>query len=323
MDIDYLLLLQQFRIATNDIFTPFLENLSLFIIGSIPFAFFCLVYWSWDKKFGNYVLFSCAGARLVNGIVKLTACAYRPWIRDARVVPAGDSITTATGYSFPSGHVTSATTYYGSVALWQRKKHVWISIIAVVLLALTMFSRNYLGVHTPQDVLVGFGLTALVLFLNSCILAWVEGAPHRDRIVLIVGLVLAAAAILYINIKPYPMDYINGALVVDPVKMMPDSYQGIGFWIGFLIGWFVERNYIQFEIYANRKMQFLVSLVGLVPLLLLQKFGYEAMNSAWGKSSAKFWSGLLVFLYIYIVMPFVLKTLCRKKTADSPAKAAS
>ena len=101
MDIDYLLLLQRFRENINDALTPFMEYVSLFAVTfliMIP----VFVYWVVDKKKGLYTLVSyylCCG---FNAMLKLTACIYRPWIRDARIKPAGDAITTATGYSFPS-----------------------------------------------------------------------------------------------------------------------------------------------------------------------------------------------------------------------------
>ena len=48
-----------------------------------------------------------------------------------------------------------------------EKKHSVVAGLLFVLVFLTMFSRNYLGVHTPQDVLVGFISTAVIqqLFL--------------------------------------------------------------------------------------------------------------------------------------------------------------
>ena len=52
-----------------------------------------------------------------NGALKVTVCAYRPWIRDARILPYGDSINTATGYSFPSGHTMNAATVFGGGAV--------------------------------------------------------------------------------------------------------------------------------------------------------------------------------------------------------------
>ncbi len=82
MDIEYLLFLQRFRESINDSLTPFMEGISLFAVTyliMIP----VFVYWVVSKRKGLYTLVSyylCCG---FNAIVKLTVCAYRPWIRDA------------------------------------------------------------------------------------------------------------------------------------------------------------------------------------------------------------------------------------------------
>ncbi|MBO5535524.1 MAG: phosphatase PAP2 family protein [Clostridia bacterium] len=68
------------------------------------------------------------------------------------------------GYSYPSGHSVTAATLYGSMAVCARKMMRWISVLCVILILLTGFSRNYLGVHTPQDVLVGLTEGALMLW---------------------------------------------------------------------------------------------------------------------------------------------------------------
>ena len=102
MDIDYLLLLQQFRNDTRDWLTPFMEDVSLFAVTflvMIP----VFVYWTIDKKKGLYTLaadYLCCG---FNAVVKLTACVYRPWIGDPRVIPAGDAVRTAPDGRFRSG----------------------------------------------------------------------------------------------------------------------------------------------------------------------------------------------------------------------------
>ena len=57
-----------------------------------------------------------------------------------------------------------------------------------------MFSRNYLGVHTPQDVICGFALTVLMLVLLSRLLRWADVAANRDGIVVIVSLILSVIA---------------------------------------------------------------------------------------------------------------------------------
>lgn len=71
-----------------------------------------------------------------------------------------DEITRPETFSFPSGHAMSAMAVYGSIAavsITHRRKHRAAIIAATALLIVTIgFSRIYLGVHWPFDVLAGF-----------------------------------------------------------------------------------------------------------------------------------------------------------------------
>lgn len=79
--------------------------------GNLPIILFliAIIYWSYDKKLGEYLLVSLSFSRLANSFAKLTACVYRPWMSDPNVHPYEKAVESATGYSFPSGHITSAT----------------------------------------------------------------------------------------------------------------------------------------------------------------------------------------------------------------------
>lgn len=55
------------------------------------------------------------------------------------------------GYSFPSGHAGSS--FAATVVLWQTNKKF--GIIALILASLIAFSRVFLFVHYPSDVLAG------------------------------------------------------------------------------------------------------------------------------------------------------------------------
>ena len=117
MDIQYLLWLQELRNATGGMFDEFFNALSKVAVDLMPFLPF-VIFWCVDRKWGYRFILTLGIGDLLNGIIKLTVCAYRPWIRSDLIEPAGDSKVAATGYSFPSGHTTEATAVYGTTVAW-------------------------------------------------------------------------------------------------------------------------------------------------------------------------------------------------------------
>ena len=246
MDINILLALQDFRNGVGFFLTEFLNKMTF--LGELPTAFVVMaaIYWCFSKEYGTYMMMGWSGNRLVNGVLKVTACAYRPWIRDARIIPYGNSMTTATGYSFPSGHTMNAASVFGGAA-FRKELPKALRILPVVIMLLVAFSRNFLGVHTPQDTLVGIAAGMLVMGLTSMMMRWLEAHPEKDLMVVFIGLVLAAAVAVYAAVKPYPEDYnAEGKLLVDGAKMANDTFKGIGWCAAFLVGWILERRYVGF-----------------------------------------------------------------------------
>ncbi len=247
MDIQILLWLQEFRNGAGAILADFLSKMTFFGELNTTIVIMAIVYWSVSKELGAYMMMGWSGNRLVNGALKVTVCAYRPWIRDARILPYGNAKTTATGYSFPSGHTMNASTSFGGGAVRADfPKPLRAALIAVVVLI--AFSRIYLGVHTPQDVVVGMGAGMLMMWLTLKLMQWVAKNPEKDWLVVCVGAVLCAAVALYAALKPYPEDFdVEGKLIVDSAKMANDTFKGVGYCIAFLVGWVLERRYVGFS----------------------------------------------------------------------------
>jgi len=73
-------------------------------------------------------------------------------------------LTTATGFSFPSGHSLMTALFYGYLVFmvvrnckaWPGRK--WLIAVLVCLPALVGLSRVYLGVHYASDVLAGWSM---------------------------------------------------------------------------------------------------------------------------------------------------------------------
>ncbi len=312
-DIQYLLMLQELRNATGGMFDELFNALSKFAVDVLPFLPF-VIFWSVDKKWGYYFLTSFWTGELLNGLIKLTVCAYRPWIRSDLIEPAGDSKVAATGYSFPSGHTRNATTLYGSIFVWQKDKRRWLAITCAVLTVLTGFSRNYLGVHTPQDVVVAFLESVLLLFVIWYVSGKVSGNEKLLDILTVVGVVVVIASLAYIQLKPYPMDYdAAGNLLVDPSKMMNDTFKACGAFLGFLIGSYADRHYIHFEIPTGAKNLPMLACTGAALAFSWKEyFGPATFGAAFGGHWGNFIVRLIMLLFAMCVWPIVIRKSCEK-----------
>lgn len=277
MDISILLALQIFRNATGDMLTSFFTKMSYIGEMEVVLSIMAVIYWCVSKKYGNYLLMGWSANRILNGFLKVTACAYRPWIRDPRIVPDAEALKAATGYSFPSGHSVNAASLYGGGVIRKEFPKI-LRIIFGLIVVFIAFSRIYLGVHTPQDIIVGALSGLLVMWLISKLLNLIDAHPEKDWVVLLIGGGIAVAVAIYAALKPYPMDYdAAGELLVDGAKMAKDTFKAVGWGLGYLIGWVLERRNIGFStdvtmitrasrLVAGLLCHYAISLI-LVPLL--------------------------------------------------------
>ncbi len=322
MDITCLLWLQDLRNAINsEALIDFITVLSFFAVSwviMIP----VLVYWCIDKKNGLFLYVSYCTSWFINGLLKLTVCAYRPWIRDSRIIPAGGDITmkTAGGYSFPSGHTMQSSPIYGGLAVLCHKKVKIVTFLLGILIIVTALSRIYLGVHTPQDVIIGtiFGLCSV--WVAAKIVGYVSAHPERENILLLIGMILCFASIYYITHKTYPLDYkADGSLLVDPAKMMNDTFLANGMIAGFLVGRFIEKTFIKFESTGFNIVGLIVAFIGFIPLYFIRmnicsvyNFMTIPLNTALGSHWGHFAIGFIEFFYTVAIWPIVIKIFTRK-----------
>ena len=313
MDIEYLLLLQNFREATNNVLSPFLLSLCDFTVGMWPVGIMAMIYWVFDRRAGKRIIGGYGFGLLANGFLKLTFRITRPWLRDARVVPYGDSITSATGYSFPSGHATWATSCYGGVAIWQRNRHRIISVFFVILAIMVYFARNYLGVHTPEDSAAGAIGTLIMMFMVCKVEDWTDKDPSRDLIVLVGGILVCIALVIYYQgIDIEPIYDAAGNLSVDPAKMKADSFEGIGNVVAYVICRYFERRCFHFDKEIEIKDRFIIGTFALIPLYwwFTHVFNYIAPAS---RSLARFVTQAGGVVYVMIIVPAVMALLVSRK----------
>ena len=315
MDIDILLALQEFRNGFGAFLAEFLSKMTFFGELNTVLVIMAVVYWCISKSFGTYLLMGWSGNRLMNGLLKTAACAYRPWIRDARIVPYGNAINTATGYSFPSGHTMNAATVYGGAIVRKDLPRV-LRIMLGILLALVAFSRLYLGVHTPQDVLAGAAVGMLVMGLTVKLMQWVSIHPEKDFWVLGIGIVLAVALALYAAFRKYPADYdAEGKLLVDGAKMANDVFKGVGWCTAFLTGWVLERRFVGFSTDVSILTRIIRLVTGLLSFYVVSLILVPLIKDWISGPTGTLISCFLQMFFVSFVFPWCIKHCEKLKPA--------
>jgi undecaprenyl-diphosphatase len=115
---------------------------------------------------------SIFGSVVISYLLKIVVARDRP-------LPSLAAID-APGYSFPSMHAAAALAMYGFFAymIWkllQPRHHRAFGVaIVTAVIVLIGFSRLYLGVHYPSDVIAGYAIGGFFLWLGTAVRRWLE-----------------------------------------------------------------------------------------------------------------------------------------------------
>ncbi len=313
MDITYLLWLQQLREALGPVFEQIMVIISAVAANAGAVAIPLWIYWCRNRKVGIEIIFIYVSGQLMNQLLKNIFCVYRPWIRDSRIHPTEAALPGATGYSFPSGHTVSAGTLAGSIGYTYGDRFKGLRFLCYFWVILVAFSRNVLGCHTPQDVIVAIIEAVFVIWLGTKLLSVSENYPARRRHFVIAGFILTAVYLAFITLKPYPMDYIGGELIVDPKEMMIDCWKAAGAFCSFLLSVYLERKYVRFETEGLTERQ---RIIRLLAGIVIAGIGYVGLGRIIRMFLDPLWAAFLrmfVLLFFTIFLaPAVFKAMEKK-----------
>lgn len=256
---EFLYLLEKIRV-------PGLNELMLAVTelgGEMPFLIIALVvFWCVDKRRGYYVLSVGFLGTLTNQFMKLWFRVPRPWVLDPNFTILEQAREAAAGYSFPSGHTQNAVGTFGALAITTKTR--WIKVLSVALAVLVPFSRMYVGVHSPADVLVAAAMAvAFLMLLRPFIFRKDEGNVLR---LLTVLTLLSAAFLCFVEFWNFPAD-IDHHNLQSGIK---NAYTLIGSLVGLVIVYFVDNKYIRFETSAIWWVQILKVALGFLAVLAVK-----------------------------------------------------
>lgn len=230
----FLILLESIR---NPILTALMSAVTWLGHELLPVAVICVFYWCVNKKLAYKAGFSFFFSGLSVQTLKITFRIDRPWILDPNFSPVESAIEEATGYSFPSGHTQAATSLFGTLAIYLKKWYV--KLVCVLLFLIVGFSRMYLGVHTPMDVLVSMGITLFFSILVFTLIDSIYDTRKYDTALAVVMALISLSVMIYSAVLMS-----NGTI---EYKYASDCCKSGGAGLAFAVGYWLERKYINFD----------------------------------------------------------------------------
>lgn len=265
----------------------FISHFSAFGEEIIILLVLGFLYWCYDKKFGIYVATNVLLGLAINTLVKNAVLRRRPYMvhdeiecfRPLEKKADLDDIA-AQGYSFPSAHSMNSVIFYGSLARYLRSRAL--AILTCILAFLIGISRIVVGVHYPTDVITGWALGAIIVFIIPYIK---EKLGNKRRwIIHLVIFLFSSIGFFYCKTADY--------------------FTVMGAMAGFFIAIEVEEKYVKFKETSNPleivlRLTFGMAFYLLLNTLLKLPFSHEFLE-------APIFASFFVRFIRYAIITFIM-----------------
>ena len=257
-------LMEIFQSVSSSILTALATVFTLFGDEYLVILVLGLLYWCIDKKLGRRAALALSGTMIFGTLIKGAFQRRRPYMDNKSVKciraahPDEDIMSPAAqGFSMPSLHASMSVSVYGTLA-HETKKTSFIAL-GILLPFFIGLSRIYLGVHYPTDVLLGWLLGLILVFV-------LNGIEHKFgyKIGFLAVLIIGSAGFFYCRDDEF--------------------FSSFGIATGLLLGFMYEEKYVNFEKSAKWWSYIVRPVLGVLifaVVSLILKIPAKAISTEW------------------------------------------
>lgn len=228
-----------------------------------------IVFWCVSKVQGYYLLCTGFVGTVINQFLKIIIRVPRPWILDPDFSAVESAKPAASGYSFPSGHTQTSVGLFGGIARANRNLPVF--IVSIALCILVPFSRMYLGVHTPDDVMVSIFIALFLVLVGYPLFMKAIERPWMMYIILAAITVITAAYLIFITNYAFPADVYLPENFHNLESARKNGFTLMGCMLGFLVVYTADLLWIKFDTKAVWWVQIIKAVGGLALVLAVKE----------------------------------------------------
>ncbi|MFC1983056.1 phosphatase PAP2 family protein [Chloroflexota bacterium] len=278
-------------IAIQQIQGPALNNIfrAITFLGEADFYLLLLplIFWCVDSGLGARLAILVLFSSYLNVDLKDLFQQPRPFDTNPSV-----QLSDVEGYGLPSGHTQTSTVFWASIAI--RAHKMWFSVVAIVLVVMIGFSRIYLGVHFPTDVLAGWLIGGALLGLYLVLAPRISRklAQLRLRFQVLLALAVPLALLLI-----HPVDhtsYLMGTLA------------------GIALGLALAHRYISWGIHGpwwHRALRFLIGSAVLFTLNIVLKVVVPSEDGTAFHLILRFLGSGIIGMWVSLGAPWLFRIL--------------
>lgn len=260
-------------------FSPALDAVMAFFtfLGRIEFYFLLIafLYWIVDSKLGFRVSMILLSTDIVVTSLKTLLHQPRPyWVADVKQLSAEPS------YGIPSSHASDSLAVWGYLIYHMRKN--WFRVIAVTLIIMIALSRLYLGVHYLHDILFGWLIGGLMLFIfikyEQKVSGWLEAHSTIFQIsfAFLISLLMVAAGFTILALIASTPDPENWTIFSSDARSVSHYFSLAGAFFGGFSGYVLMKQHARFDTGGTWFQQTGRYLLGILFVFIIL-FGLDAL----------------------------------------------